>query len=130
ALQDLCHWSADKAMTAARAAEAAVMTGRSKGRLHGIPIAFKDIFETKGIPTTEHSRLLARNVPEQDATCVGCWLDAGAVMLGKLALHEFAFSGPSWDLPWPPARNPWNPDHQTGGSSRRAARAIAAGLVL
>ena len=58
------------------------------------------------------------------------WADAGTVLLGKLATHEFAFGGPSFDLPWPPARNPWNPDHFTAGSSSGTGAAVAAGLIL
>ena len=58
------------------------------------------------------------------------WAEAGAVLLGKLATHEFAFGGPSFDLPWPPARNPWNPEHFTAGSSSGTGAAVAAGLIL
>jgi aspartyl-tRNA(Asn)/glutamyl-tRNA(Gln) amidotransferase subunit A len=117
------------ALAAARAAERAVMAGR-KGRLLGIPLAYKDIFETAGIRTTAHSRILADNVPAQDAETVRRLGAAGAIMLGKLATHEFAIGGPALDLPWPPARNPWDLRRFTGGSSSGSAAAIAAGMAL
>ena len=99
-------------------------------RLHGIPIGLKDIFCTAGVRTTAHSRQLADYVPEENAVSVRRLYEAGAISLGKLATHEFAFGGPSFDLPWPPARNPWNPAHFTGGSSSGTAAAVAAGMVL
>jgi len=118
-----------RAMTAARAAEKAVMAGQ-KGRLLGIPLAYKDIFETAGVRTTAHSRILLDNVPKQDAETVRRLHAAGAVMLGKLATHEFAIGGPATDLPWPPARNPWDTRRFTGGSSSGSGAAVAAGLAL
>jgi len=117
------------ALAAARTAERAVIAGR-KGPLLGIPVGYKDIFETAGVPTTAHSRLLADNVPAEDAEPVRRLTAAGAVMLGKLATHEFAVGGPALDLPWPPARNPWDPRRFTGGSSSGSGAAVAAGLVL
>ncbi|TMJ27475.1 MAG: amidase [Alphaproteobacteria bacterium] len=107
----------DRALADAKAAEARQMSGTRRGRLDGIPIAHKDIYNTAGIRTTAHSRLLEHNVPTRDAHTVKKWADAGTVMLGKLATHEFAFGGPSFDLPWPPARNPWDTGRFTGGSS-------------
>ena len=118
-----------QALAAARAAERAVMAGR-KGRLLGIPLAYKDIYETAGIRTTAHSRILADNIPANDAEAVRRLGAAGAIMLGKLATHEFAIGGPALDLPWPPARNPWDLRRFTGGSSSGSAAAIAAGLTL
>src|SRR4030095_1436945 len=82
------------------------------------------------IRTTAHSRLLEHNVPTRDAHTVKKWADAGTVMLGKLATHEFAFGGPSFDLPWPQARNPWTRDLFTAGSSSGTGAAVAAGLIL
>lgn len=120
----------ERALADARAAEARQMSGTLRGRLDGIPIAHKDIYNTAGIRTTAHSKLLERNVPLRDAHIVKKWTDAGTVLLGKLATHEFAFGGPSFDLPWPPARNPWNTDHFTAGSSSGTGAAIAAGLIL
>jgi aspartyl-tRNA(Asn)/glutamyl-tRNA(Gln) amidotransferase subunit A len=118
-----------QALAAARAAERAVMAGK-QGPLLGIPLAYKDMYETKDVRTTAHSRVLAENVPDADAETVRRLGAAGAVMLGKLATHEFAIGGPSFDLPWPPARNPWDVRRFTGGSSSGPGAAIAAGLCL
>ena len=120
----------ERALADAKAAEARQMAGTLRGKLDGVPIAHKDIYNTAGIRTTAHSRLLEHNVPTRDAHTVKKWADAGTVMLGKLATHEFAFGGPSFDLPWPPARNPWNTDHFTAGSSSGTGAAVAAGLIL
>jgi aspartyl-tRNA(Asn)/glutamyl-tRNA(Gln) amidotransferase subunit A len=120
----------DRALADARAAEGRQMAGALKGPLDGIPIGHKDIYNTAGIRTTGHSRLLENNVPAEDSVVVAKWAAAGTVMMGKLATHEFAIGGPSFDLPWPPARNPWNPDHFTSGSSSGTGAAVAAGLVL
>jgi aspartyl-tRNA(Asn)/glutamyl-tRNA(Gln) amidotransferase subunit A len=120
----------ERAMADARASEARIMAGLSRGKLEGIPIAHKDIYNTAGIRTTAHSKLLRDNVPENDATVVRKWAEAGTVMLGKLATHEFAMGGPSFDLPWPPARNPWNPAHFTAGSSSGTGAAVASGMIL
>jgi aspartyl-tRNA(Asn)/glutamyl-tRNA(Gln) amidotransferase subunit A len=120
----------DRALADASKAEARIMAGRPKGPLDGIPIAHKDIYNTAGIRTTGHSKLLEHNVPTKDAVTVTKLADAGTVMMGKLATHEFAMGGPSFDLPWPPARNPWNPEHFTSGSSSGTGAAVAAGLIL
>lgn len=116
------------ALAEARLADAEAATGRWRGALHGIPLALKDVIATKGVRTTCHSRLLIDNVPAEDAACVAKLKAAGAILLGKLATHEFAFGGPSHDLPFPPARNPWNLDCIPGGSSSGAGAAVAAGL--
>ncbi|HZK89247.1 MAG TPA: amidase [Stellaceae bacterium] len=120
----------DEARAAARAAEAEIAAGRYRGPLHGIPIGLKDIYETKGIPTTGHSKVMQNHVPAADAFSVAKLKDAGCVVMGKLATHEFAFGGPSFDLPWPPARNPWDTTRFTGGSSSGTGAAVPAGLVL
>jgi aspartyl-tRNA(Asn)/glutamyl-tRNA(Gln) amidotransferase subunit A len=120
----------DRALASAQAAAAEIKAGRRRGVLHGIPFAHKDIYETAGIPTTCHSKLLQDYVPKHDAFTVTRLADAGIVMMGKLATHEFAVGGPSFDLPWPPARNPWALDHFTGGSSSGTGAAVAAGFVL
>ncbi|MBV9522393.1 MAG: amidase, partial [Alphaproteobacteria bacterium] len=119
----------DEALAAAAAAEAEIAAGRYRGPLHGIPIAHKDIFATAGIRTTAHSKILADNIPDEDATAVRRLSEAGTVLFGKLATHEFAIGGPSFDLPWPPPRNPWNPAHFTGGSSSGSGAAVAAGIL-
>jgi aspartyl-tRNA(Asn)/glutamyl-tRNA(Gln) amidotransferase subunit A len=120
----------ERALADARAAEAAIRANGPKGPLHGIPIGLKDIVDTKGIPTTCQSRLLADNLPAADAACAERLAAAGTVLVGKTTTHEFADGGPSFDLPWPPARNPWNPDHFTAGSSSGTGAGIAAGLIL
>ena len=120
----------ERALAEAKAAEARVMAGASRGILDGIPIAHKDIYCTAGLVTTAHSKLLQDYVPAEDARTVAMWAEAGVVMHGKLATHEFAMGGPSFDLPWPPARNPWHPDHFTSGSSSGTGAAVAAGMIL
>jgi len=120
----------DEALAAARSAEVESMAGRWRGPLHGIPIGLKDIYETEGIPTTGHSKVMIDHVPREDATSVRRLTEAGAIVVGKLATHEFAFGGPSFDLPWPPARNPWDTSRFTGGSSSGTGAAVAAGLIL
>jgi aspartyl-tRNA(Asn)/glutamyl-tRNA(Gln) amidotransferase subunit A len=121
--------TADRALAQARRAEQDIVTGNYRGPMHGIPFALKDILATAGIRTTGHSRICNDTVPSSDATTVRKLYDAGAILTGKLATHEFAHGGPSFDLPWPPARNPWNRDHFTGGSSSGSAAAVAAGFV-
>jgi aspartyl-tRNA(Asn)/glutamyl-tRNA(Gln) amidotransferase subunit A len=119
----------DLARRQARAAESEIAGGKHRGALHGIPFALKDIYDTKGILTSAHSRIFADRIPAEDATTASRLYDAGAVLLGKLATHEMAHAGPSFDLPWPPARNPWNLARFTGGSSSGSGAAVAAGMV-
>jgi len=119
----------DLARRQAEEAEAEIAAGRYRGALHGIPFALKDIYDTRGILTSGHSRVFIDRIPDNDATATTRLYDAGAVLLGKLATHEMAHAGPSFDLPWPPARNPWNLAHFTGGSSSGSGAAVAAGMV-
>jgi aspartyl-tRNA(Asn)/glutamyl-tRNA(Gln) amidotransferase subunit A len=119
----------ESALADAARADADFAKGIDKGPMQGIPHALKDIYGTAGIRTTCHSKLLVDNVPKDDSVVAAKFKAQGAVMLGKLATHEFAFGGPSFDLPFPPARNPWNPDHIPGGSSSGSGAAVAAGLV-
>ncbi len=98
--------TADRARAEAKAAEAAIMASGPVSRLHGIPYCLKDIFDTAGIRTTAMSKLLADNVPARDAHCQEKLAAAGGVLLGKNATWEFAHGGPSWDVLFPPARNP------------------------
>lgn len=122
---------AERARAAARAAAARIAREGPRGPLDGIPVAHKDIIDVAGLPTTACSHLLAAApAATRDATVVRRWAEAGAITLGKLTTHEFAWGGPSFDLPTPPARNPWNPDHFTAGSSSGTAAALAAGMVL
>ena len=117
------------ALAEAAEAERAQMAGALRGPMHGIPYALKDIIETAGVRTTGHSKLRQDYVPAADADIVTRLKAAGGVLMGKLATWEFALGGPSFDLPWPPARNPWNTDHLPGGSSSGAGASVAAGFV-
>jgi aspartyl-tRNA(Asn)/glutamyl-tRNA(Gln) amidotransferase subunit A len=117
------------ALAAARHAEADIMAGRALGPLHGIPVGVKDNIDFAGVPTTCHSKILLDNVAKEDAACVANLRGAGAIMLGKQSLHEFAFGGPSKELPFPFARHPWNTDYHPGGSSSGSGVALAAGFV-
>ncbi len=119
----------DDALKNARVAAEEIARGSYRGPLHGVPYALKDIYDTAGLLTTGHSRICKDRVPERDATTVAKLRAAGAILTGKLATHEFAHGGPSFDLPWPPARNPWNTAHFTGGSSSGSGAAAAAGLA-
>ena len=121
--------TAERALEQARAAEAAIARDGPRGPLHGVPFGLKDIYDTRGIRTTAHSALLADRVPQADAACAERLAAAGAILLGKLATHEFATGGPAYDLPAPPACNPWLLDRFPGGSSSGAAAAVAAGLA-
>jgi len=122
--------TADRAIDDARKAEDAIMGGKYRGPLHGIPYGLKDIYCTKGILTTGHSKVCADYVPDFDATTVRKLDEGGGVLFGKLSTHEFAHGGPSFDLPWPPARNPWKREHATGGSSSGSGVAVAAGFLM
>ncbi len=119
-----------QAMADAAKAEADIAAGNWKGPLHGIPIGLKDIYNTAGVRTTGHSALFKDHVPTEDAVTVTRLRQAGAIVLGKLATWEFAIGGASFDLPWPPARNPWNTAHDPGGSSSGSGSAVAAGLAM
>ena len=120
--------TADLALRRAERAEQELRSGSDRGPLHGIPIALKDLYMTKGIRTTCHSAVLENWAPDYDATTVLKLEKAGAVPLGKLGMHEFAFGGPSIDAPFPAVRNPWNTAHIPGGSSSGSGAALAAGL--
>lgn len=121
---------AGRAMEAARDAEARILRDGPRGALDGIPVAHKDLIDVAGLPNTACSHVLAGNIPATDAAVVRRWAEAGAISLGKLTTHEFAWGGPSFDLPTPPARNPWNPDHFTSGSSSGTGAAVASGMIL
>ena len=120
--------TADRALHQAKQAELELGSGKDRGPLHGIPIALKDLYMTQGIRTTCHSAVLKNWVPDNDATAATKLREAGAILLGKVGLHEFAFGGPSVDAPFPAVRNPWNTAHIPGGSSSGSGAALAAGL--
>ena len=120
---------AERALDEARQAEREIRAGRMRGPLHGVPVGLKDIIDIAGLRTSCHSKIMAKHVAKADAAVVSRLRAAGAILLGKLSLHEFAFGGPAFDLPFPPARNPWNPDHMPGGSSSGSGASVAAGMV-
>jgi aspartyl-tRNA(Asn)/glutamyl-tRNA(Gln) amidotransferase subunit A len=117
------------ALEEAGRAEAEIMADGPHGPLHGIPYGLKDVFDAAGLPTTGQSRVYADRVAAEDAHVTTRLRESGAVLLGKLTTHEGAHGGPSFDLAWPPARNPWNTAHFTGGSSSGCGAAVAAGLM-
>jgi aspartyl-tRNA(Asn)/glutamyl-tRNA(Gln) amidotransferase subunit A len=122
--------TAESALEEARRAEVEVRAGRYRGPLHGIPLALKDIVDTSGVRTTAASHLFEKRVPAQDAFIVKRLRSAGAVLLGKLNLHEFAYGGSGIIGAFGIARNPWDLERITGGSSSGSAAAVAAGLCL
>lgn len=121
---------AERAREQARDAEVEIAAGRWKGPLHGIPVAVKDIVDTAGVRTTGNSALFKTRVPTKDAVAWERLSAAGAILIGKTTTWEFALGGTVHDLPWPPARNPWDPSRDTGGSSSGSAVALAAGFAF
>jgi aspartyl-tRNA(Asn)/glutamyl-tRNA(Gln) amidotransferase subunit A len=120
--------TADAALAQARALDAELAAGRRRGALHGIPVALKDNIDTAGVRTTAASAVFADRIPAEDATVVRKLRDAGAVFLGKLNMHEFAYGGTSAVSHFGPVRNPWNIEYTPGGSSGGSAAAVAARL--
>jgi aspartyl-tRNA(Asn)/glutamyl-tRNA(Gln) amidotransferase subunit A len=117
----------EAALAEAQRAETAVMRGETLGPLHGVTYAVKDQFATRGIRTTAGSRLMADHVPDHDATVITRLTGAGGILLGKLNLTEFALGG-TIEFPFGQPRNPWNTEHDTGGSSAGSGAAVAAAL--
>lgn len=122
--------TADSAMAEVRKAEQEIAGGRWRGPLHGIPVGLKDLFDTAGVKTTAASALFADRVPQQDAEVVKRLKSAGAIILGKQNLHEFAYGGSSMISHYGPVRNACNPEHIAGGSSGGSATAVASGMCL
>ena len=113
------------ALDMANTAESEIMSGQYKGHLHGIPIALKDLFQTKGVRTTSGSILERDFIPTEDASVVSMIKAAGGFCIGKLHMTEFAFDGTSRNHHYGPARNPWNIEMMAGGSSSGSGVAIA-----
>ncbi len=128
-LNAFLRFTPEIALSDARCAEAEISAGHWRGSLHGVPYGLKDIIDYAGLPTTAHSAILKDNIATADAFVTQRLRAAGAVFMGKLSTHEFAIGGPCFDLPWPPARNPWNRDYFCGGSSSGSGVATAAGFV-
>src|SRR5882757_4001815 len=122
--------TADAARAQARTATDELGRGQDRGPLHGVPIALKDLIDTAGIRTTGGSALFEDHVPTRDATVVRWLRDAGAVLLGKLNLHELAYGGSGVIGHFPATRNPRNPAYITGGSSSGSAAAVASGMCF
>jgi aspartyl-tRNA(Asn)/glutamyl-tRNA(Gln) amidotransferase subunit A len=120
--------TAESALAQAREAEKEIQGGHWRGPLHGVPLALKDLFDTAGVKTTAASALFKDRVPTQDAEIVRRLKASGAVLLGKLNMHEFAYGGSSVITYYGPVHNPWSLDHEAGGSSSGSAVAMAAGL--
>lgn len=120
----------EQAMDDARRAEGEIAAGAYRGPLHGVPVAVKDLFATRDQRTTCGSAMLRDWLPEEDAVAVAAWRAAGAILVGKNTLHEFAFGGTSVNAHTGTPRNPWRPDRICGGSSGGSAAAVAAGFAF
>ncbi|RPI10180.1 MAG: amidase, partial [Zetaproteobacteria bacterium] len=119
---------AEQALAAASAAERDIASGHHRGPLHGIPVALKDLVMTRGIRTTCGSRILKDWVPDSDATVVVRLAAAGAILLGKLNMHEFAYGPTGVNPHYGTAANPWGKDRMPGGSSSGSGVGVAVGL--
>ena len=122
--------TAEQAMDDARDAEGEIAAGRYRGLLHGVPVAVKDLFATKGVRTTAGSKILADWIPDEDATVVTKLRQAGAVILGKLGMHEWAYGTSSDNVHFGAIHNPWDETRVPGGSSGGSGAATAAGLAF
>jgi aspartyl-tRNA(Asn)/glutamyl-tRNA(Gln) amidotransferase subunit A len=121
---------ADEARRQARELDRELAGGRDRGPLHGVPISIKDLIDVRGTPTTAASRVRDGHVADHDATAITHLRQAGAVILGKTNLHEFAFGTTNEDSAFGPARNPHDPTRSPGGSSGGSAASVAAGMAL
>lgn len=119
-----------EARRAAKQAEDEIIRGNYRGPLHGIPLVPKDLFFTAGMKTTCGSRILADFIPEENGTVISRLIDAGAILVGKANMHEFAFGTTNLNPHFGHARNPWNSGHMTGGSSGGSAAALASSCAL
>jgi len=122
--------TADIALEQARRADTEITTGKRRGPLHGIPIALKDLIDVAGVRTTAASNQLRHHIATEDAAIVRQLKHAGAVIVGKTNLHEFAFGGSGMVSAFGPARNPWDVTRIAGGSSSGSAAAVAAGMCV
>ena len=119
----------DEALAQARAAEAEIAAGNYRGPLHGIPMGHKDLYDTKGIKTTGQSKLYENRVPTEDSTAIARLNEAGAILLGKVAMFELAMGGPETSI-FDQTLHPYGAEYATGGSSSGSATAVAAGLAM
>ncbi|MEX2159159.1 MAG: amidase [Dehalococcoidia bacterium] len=119
---------AEQAMAAARAAADEIAAGKRRGPLHGVPVGVKDLCATKGVRTTAGSKILAESVPDEDSALIEKLREAGAVVVGKTHLHEFAFGATGINPHFGPCHNPWDTSRITGGSSSGSAVSVASGM--
>ena len=121
---------AEDALADARTAEKEIMAGNDRGPLHGVPVALKDLYDTAGVRTTAASKTFADRVPGEDATSVANLRAAGAIIIGKANMHEWAFGATNSISYFGPTHNPWDLSRVTGGSSGGSGAAVAAGLAV
>ena len=129
-LNALLTVTAEAALAEARQAESEINKGEYRGPLHGVPVTVKDLMFTAGVRTTCGSKIMANFVPDYDATVVKKLREAGAVNVGKAAMHEFAYGITNENVHFGHTRNPWNPEHVSGGSSGGSAVAVATGMCF
>jgi aspartyl-tRNA(Asn)/glutamyl-tRNA(Gln) amidotransferase subunit A len=122
--------TAEQALAAARTADKEIAGGRIRSRLHGVPISLKDLIDMQGVPTTAASRLRSEHVATRDAPVTARLREAGAIIVGKTNLHEFAFGTTTEDSGWGPARNPLDPTRSAGGSSSGSAISVKTGMSI
>ena len=121
---------ADQSLAEAKKAEGEIRSGTDRGPLHGIPVGLKDLYYTKGLRTTIGSNITRDFVPDFDAAVTERFREAGAVLLGKLQMHEFALGPTSENPHYGPAHNPWDTERVTGGSSGGSGSSVAAGQCM
>src|SRR5713101_9857523 len=121
---------ADQARRQARDADRELAAGRDRGPLHGVPVSVKDLFDIRGTATTAASRVREGHIADRDATAIAHLRRAGAVLIGKTNLHEFAFGTTNEDSAFGPSRNPHDSTRSPGGSSGGSAASVAAGMAL
>ena len=120
----------ESALSSSLIAEKEIMDGNYKGALHGIPIGLKDLYDTAGVATAVGSKIYRDRVPQTDATVVSMLKQAGAIVIGKLQMHEFALGATSINPHDGPSRNPWDTERITGGSSGGSASSVSAGQCM
>ena len=119
----------ERALSDAQKADDIIQKNKSITPMTGIPYGLKDIIDVEGFENTAHSKILLSNISQKNASVTDKLIASGGILMGKLALHEFAIGGPAFDLPFPPARNPWNINHHPGGSSSGSGSAVASGML-
>jgi aspartyl-tRNA(Asn)/glutamyl-tRNA(Gln) amidotransferase subunit A len=127
-LHSFIHVMAESALSAAKLADAERSAGGPVGPLHGVPFAVKDVYDAAGVVTTGGSAAFKDKMASRDSTAIARLRGAGAILLGKLGTHELTHGGVDFELPWSPARNPWNINYDPGGSSSGSGAAVAADL--